>query len=78
MCFRKSFLKIGRLLQNSVFKVYKPLEIELLTRLRLGVSHLNKHKFKLNFYNCLNQLCSCSLEVESTVHFFLFPALPFF
>ena len=77
MCFRNSLLKIGRPLQNSIFKVLYPLGIKFLTRLRLGLSHLNEHKFKRNCQNCLNPLSSCSLEVESTIHFF-FPALPFF
>ena len=45
--------------------------IKFLTRLRLGFSHLNEHKFKHNFHDCLNPLCSCSLEVESTTQFFL-------
>ena len=35
-------------------------------RLRLGLSHLREHKFKHNFQNCLNPLCSCGLEIEST------------
>ena len=44
-----------------------------LTRLRLGLSHLNEHRFNHNFDidSCINPLCSCSLEVESTKHFFL-------
>ena len=76
MCFRNSLLKIGRPVQNSIFKAYNPLGIKFLTRLWLGLSHLNEHKFKYNFQNCLNPLCSWklksnSLEVESTIHFFL-------
>ena len=71
MCFRNSLLKIGRPVQNSIFKVFNPLGIKFLTRLRLGLSHLNEHKFKHNFQNCLNPLFSCSLEVESTIRFFL-------
>ena len=47
--------------------------IKYLTRLRLGLSHLNDHKFRHNFQDCLNPLCPCSLKVESTIH--LFPAL---
>ena len=43
----------------------------LLTRLRLGPSHLNECKFNHNFKNCVNPLCTCSLEIESTSHFFL-------
>ena len=71
MCFRNSLLKIGRPVQNSIFNVFNVLEIKFLTRLRLGLSHLNEHKFKHNFQNCLNPLCSCSLEVKSTIHYFL-------
>ena len=42
-----------------------------MTRLRLGLSHLNEHRFNHNFQCCVNPLCSCSLAVESTKHFFL-------
>ena len=45
--------------------------IKYLTRLRLGLSHLNDHKFRHNFQDCLNPLCPCSLEVESTIHYLL-------
>ena len=45
--------------------------MRLLTRLRLGLSHLNEHRFILNFEACTNSLCTCTLEVESTTHFFL-------
>ena len=71
MCFRNSLLKIGRPDKNSIFKIFNPLGIKLLSRLRLGLSHLNEHRFRHNFMNCLNPLCSCMLEVESTTHFFL-------
>ena len=43
----------------------------MLIRLRVGLSHLNEHRFRHNFQDCLNPLCSCSLEVESNIHFFL-------
>ena len=42
-----------------------------LTRLRLGLSHLNEHKFKHNFQDCINPLCTYSWEIESFSHFFL-------
>ena len=71
MCFRNSLLNIGRPVQNSIFKVFNPLGIKFLTRLKLGLIQLNEHKFKHNFQNCLNLLFSCSLEVESTIRFFL-------
>ena len=37
-------------------------------RLHVGMSHLCEHKFKHN-QDCLNQICSCGLDIESTSHF---------
>ena len=45
--------------------------IRLITRLRVGMSHLREHKFKHNFQDCLNPICSCGLDIESTSHFLL-------
>ena len=53
MCFGTSLLKIVRPVQNSVFKIFNPLGIKFLTRLRLILSHLNDYKFEHNFQNCL-------------------------
>ena len=69
--FRNLLLKIGRPIQNSIFNVHDPVGIKYLTRLRLGLSHLNEHRFRHNFKDCLNPLCSCSLEVETVIHYFL-------
>ena len=69
--FRKSLLKSGRPSPNHIYKIHDPLGLKLLTRFRLSLSHLNEHRFNHNFDSCINPLCSCSLEVESTKHFFL-------
>ena len=45
--------------------------MRLITRLRVGMSHLREHKFKHNFQECLNPACSCGLDIESTSHFLL-------
>ena len=37
----------------------------------LGLSHLNEYTFNHNFQNCISLLFTCSLEVKSTVYFFL-------
>ena len=58
-------------MQNSIYNIHDPVGIKYLTRLRLGFSHLNEHKFRHNFQDCLNPLCSCGLEVETTNHYFL-------
>ena len=64
-------LKFIRTIPNSVFNVVDIYGIKLLTRLRVGLSHLREHKFRHNFQDTINPLCSCSLEIESTSHFFL-------
>ena len=56
---------------NSTYKIYEPLGIKRVTRLRLGFSHLFEHKYRHNFADSLNPLRACSLETESTLHFFL-------
>ena len=35
------------------------------------MSHLREHKFKHNFQDCLNPICSCGLDIEPTSHFIL-------
>ena len=71
--FRKNLLASGggRPTPNPVYNIHNPLGLKLLTRLRLGLSHLREHKFKYNFQDCINPLCICSIEIESTKHFFL-------
>ena len=71
LTFRNALMKIGTPIPKPVYNVHNPVGLKLLTRLRLGLSHLNQHKFNHNFQDCLNPLCSCSLEVESVSHFFL-------
>ena len=45
--------------------------IKYLTRLRLGFSHLQYHKFKYGFLDAPDLLCSCSTAIEDTFHYFL-------
>ena len=68
---KKSSLKFTRTIQISVFSVADIHGIKLLTRLRVSLSHLRERKFRHNFQDTINPLCSCSLEIESTSHFFL-------
>ena len=56
---------------NDTYGIHNPTGLKLLTRLRLGLSHLNDDKFNHNFKDCINPLCSCSLSVENNIHFFL-------
>ena len=68
---RQYLLKVIRPQPSATFNVCNFVGLRILTRLRLGLSHLNEHRFNHNSQNCINPLCTCSLEVESTSHFFL-------
>ena len=57
--------------ENSIFSIYDPLGVKLLTRLRLQFSHLNEHKFRHGFGDTINAICACGSEVETTEHFLL-------
>ena len=72
--FKNLLLKVIRHSPNSLFNVPGSLGIKPLARLRLGLSHLREHKCNHNLQDTINLLCSCSLESESTSHFF--SALP--
>ena len=74
--FKLSLLKFVRPVANSVFEINNPYGLKLLTRLRLGLSHLRYHKFRHNFQDCINPICACGLEIETTTHFLLH--CPFF
>ena len=56
---------------NSVYNCHSPRGICLITRLRLGLSHLGEHKFKHGFQDMFYPLCSCENDVESTEHFLI-------
>ena len=69
--FKNNILKFIRPKPDSFFNCYNLKGIRLITRLRLELSHLCEHKFKYNFPNCLNPLCSCNSSIESTSNFLL-------
>ena len=67
--FKKALLNFYRPKECSVFNIFDPVGLKLLTRLRVNLSHLREHKFRHNFLDTLNPLCCCSLEIESTNHY---------
>ena len=40
-------------------------------RLHLDLSHLQSHKFKHNFSDCLDEVCICERDIESSNYFLL-------
>ena len=69
--FKSRLLSFIRPIANNVYNIFDPIGLKLLTRFRLGLSHLNEHRFRHNFQDCMNPLCSCSLDIEDTSHYLL-------
>ena len=69
--FKSRLLSFIRPIQSDVYNIFDPIGLKFLTRLRLDFSHLNEHRFRHNFQDCLNPLCSCSLQTEDTIHYLL-------
>ena len=56
---------------NKTFNCHNLIGIKSVARLRLGLTHLQDHKFKHNFLDCLNPICCCGSDIETTVHYLL-------
>ena len=75
--FKKNILKFIRPSPNSIFNYHNPEGIKLLTRLRLGLSHLPDHKFKHSLQDLVNPIYNCGTNVETTTHCLLYcPLFP--
>ena len=68
LIFKSKLMSFIRPVQTNIYNIFDPKDLTFLTRLRLGLSHLNEHKFRHNFQDCLNPLCFCSLEIEDASH----------
>ena len=69
--FKNNVLKFIRPTPNNVFNCENNRGIKLITRLRVGFSHLRKHKFKHSFQDTLKPTWSCGFDVESTFNYSL-------
>ena len=69
--FKKNILKFIRPTANNLFGCHNLKSIKYLTRLRLGLSHLYEHKFKNNYQDILNPLCTCGCDIENICLFLL-------
>ena len=52
----KKLIKCKKKEENSIFSVYGPLSVKLLTRLRAQFSHLNEYKFRHSLEDTLNAM----------------------
>ena len=57
---------------STVFNCHNPKGVKLLTRSRLGLSHLREHKLKHSFQDSLNPTCSCGNDIETSALFLLY------
>ena len=71
--FKKRILLFKRLCANTKFRCHCPHGLKLITRLRLGLSHLRFHKFKSNFQDTLNPTCSCGTVETIILYYSLVP-----
>ena len=69
--FKTCLLSFIRPMANSIYNIHNPHGVKYLTRLRIIFSHLKEHKFKHNFQDSIDPMCSCSSGIETTIHFFL-------
>ena len=68
--FKRVILKFTRPELDQMFNVNSSEGLKF-TRIRLGLSHLADHKFRHNFQDCVNPVCSCDQEIETSTHFLL-------
>ena len=47
--FQSTLLKLGRPNQCAIYCINDPVGLNLLARLRVGLNHLNEHRFNHNF-----------------------------
>ena len=70
--FKRALLSFNRPKPAEIYKVHHPKGLKLLTRLRLGLSHLREHTFRPNFNDTIDPFCLCvTNSVETSEHFLL-------
>ena len=57
--------------QNSGYNCHNPNGIKLLTRLRVGLSHLREHNLKRTFQDTLNRTTNYGKDTETSSHYLL-------
>ena len=75
--FKQELLPLIHLLENIIFNIFDPDGLKLFTRLRLGFSHLDKNRFRHNFQECFNTLCTCGLETGKALTIYCIAIITF-
>ena len=70
--FKRAIFEYLRPTAVSTFRVSNHYGFILLTRLRVGFSHLREHKFRHGFLDTIDPFCNCrSNSIENTEHYLL-------
>ena len=70
--FKRAIFDFIRPNSSPTFSIENNHGLVLLTRLRVGFSHLREHKFRHGFLDTLDPFCSCRTgSIENTEHFLL-------
>ena len=69
--FKKKLFSLIRPLPQPVYSIHDPKGFAILTQLHVGLSKINLHKFKHNFKDTGNPMCSINDGIEDTEHFLL-------
>ena len=69
--FKRVILKFIGPERNEVFNVDNSEWLKFLTGTRLRLRQLVDHKYWHNFSDCVNPICSCGQEIETSVHVLL-------
>ena len=67
--FKTKLSKLNRPAPKLMYGIHDPKGVAILTQLRVGLSKLNFHKFRLNFRDTVNPLSPANDGVEDTEHF---------
>ena len=66
--FKNRLLSFIRPVQSKYYNLFDLPGLIFLIYLHLGFGYFNEDRFCHNFQEYMNPLCSCSLEVEDTLH----------
>ena len=69
--FKKSILQFTTPSPGSAYNCFNNKGMKHITRLRLELIYLRDHGLKHGFFDSLNPICSCKLDIKTTCHYLL-------
>ena len=65
--FKNSLLVVIRPKSRTVLNIVNPIGLKFIVRLRLNLGYIRKHKFRRNFLDTINPICSCRIGRHSLI-----------